>query len=137
MSDTYSAHKRQAPAVAAVTRLAVLELSEGGAGPREIARQLSISIGSVSGYRFRAGLTSLKTVAAANPIRASLEIPGVEACHFISGETLATYVFCGAPAVPGKPYCAPHCAVCFLPPKPEAKWTEKRARACAVLGIVE
>ena len=121
MSDIANPPKRQDPAVAAVTRLAVLELSEGGVGPREIARQLSISIGSVSGYRFKAGLTGLKTVAAANPIRASLEIPGVGACHFISGVTLATYVFCGAPAVPGKPYCAPHCARCYVPPKPEAK----------------
>ena len=111
-------------------RSAVLERWARGMTSPEIADELCITRNAVMGYvcRSRDGSSPAARrphlggrAPKASPNRLPFEIPGIGACQFISGMTLKTYRFCGAPAVPGKPYCAPHCARCYAPPKPEAK----------------
>jgi len=39
----------------------------------------------------------------------------VEGCQWIENEA-RPWRYCGAPAVPGRPYCLPHMRLCYLPP---------------------
>ena len=50
--------------------------------------------------------------------------PKAEGCRFIKGDPRGVdTVWCDAPRVDGKPYCAPHCRVCYVGASAEAPRT--------------
>ncbi len=84
----------------------------------EIGRRLGITKNAVVGKAHRLGLTKRQS-----PIRkkanvvaeVKLEGLGPGMCSWPIGEPgTASFRFCGHPALPGKPYCAEHCARAYV-----------------------
>ena len=94
----------------------------------EIGRRLGITKNAVIGKVFRLGLPKRRPSPkpAAPPVE---EIPVVRLdslsagmCSFPLGDPGDPgFTFCGEPALPGKPYCAYHCAIAYVGAPKERK----------------
>ena len=95
----------------------IIALRDRGLSRSQIGKTLGVSKNVVTGILWRwAPQPVAKAIRGKPP-----EIPDVGLCRFIFGVTLETYRFCAAPVVAEKPYCAEHCAVCYVPRKAEGE----------------
>ncbi len=94
----------------------------------EIGRRLQITKNAVIGKVHRLGLTQRRPSWKPKPEPVHvlrLEALRVGMCSWPIGEPGEdNFHFCGSSAVPGKPYCAKHCAVAYVTPK------ERRYSSC-------
>ncbi len=88
-----------------------------GHSTAEIGRRLNISKNAVVGKAHRLNLKPRPSPLKRPPVR---RVVGVAApsCTWPSGHPgEAGFHFCGKRPMPGKPYCAEHAAVAYVPPK--------------------
>lgn len=95
------------------------KLWETGLSASEIGRRLGITKNSVVGKARRMDLAMRRAPAAPklpSPNVVTLERLGSSMCSWPEGEPgTPEFRFCGEPAIAGKPYCAPHCAIAYVP----------------------
>jgi len=84
----------------------------------EIGRRLGITKNAVVGKAHRLGLTKRQSPIRRKPNQTEivkLEGLGVGMCSWPTGEPgTDDFRFCGAPVIPGKPYCGEHCARAYV-----------------------
>ena len=109
---------------------ALTKLWNGGLSTREIGVRLGVTKNAVVGKAHRLGLSQRKSpIAPITPITPFVERPRraeviplekltAGMCSWPEGDPRTPdFHFCGAPAVPDKPYCAEHCARAYVRPK--------------------
>ncbi len=101
-------------------RIAVLITMWGeGLSASEIGRRLNITKNAVIGKAFRLQLSKRREVAEDQPADPSiirLDRLGARMCSWPLGESGEDgFHFCGEPTVEGKPYCAAHCKIAYVP----------------------
>jgi GcrA cell cycle regulator len=84
----------------------------------EIGRRLGITKNAVIGKVHRLGLPKRRvttTTAEETAEVVQLDMLGSNMCSWPVGNPGERgFSFCGAPALPGKPYCSDHCAVAYI-----------------------
>jgi GcrA cell cycle regulator len=87
-----------------------------GLSTAEIGRRLDISKNAVVGKAHRLGLTARPSPLKRPP--APKGVPAGPSCSWPLGHPGEKgFRFCGAPPLPGKPYCADHAALAYVRPK--------------------
>jgi len=85
-----------------------------GASTAEIGRQLGVSKNAVVGKAHRLGLSGRPSPIRQVPVRKVAAHAKGPSCQWPIGDPQdADFHFCGAPALPGKPYCASHCSMAY------------------------
>ncbi len=91
----------------------LVRLWEEGASTAEIGRRLGISKNAVVGKAHRLGLPARPSPIRRRSGTRAKKISG-PACQWPIGDPRKPdFRFCGEPALPGKPYCADHCAAAY------------------------
>ena len=92
-------------------------LVSSGATYPAIAAQMGTTKAAISGKVYRLGIVSnRKAVSVLRPEPITFAEMSREDCRFPFGDPKhKDFHFCGQPAVPGKPYCETHCALCYVP----------------------
>lgn len=97
---------------------ALIAYWEEGLTTSEIGRRLGVTKNAVIGKVHRLGLPKRRVSAAEKPKEvAVVTLDGLRAgmCSWPEGDPGAeNFRFCAAPTVPGKPYCADHCAKAYV-----------------------
>ncbi len=94
------------------------KLWASGLSASEIGRRLGVTKNSVVGKVRRLDLAMRRQPTTPKPQRKIVTLDSLKAnmCSWPEGEPgTENFRFCGVPAEPGKPYCAPHCAVAYVP----------------------
>ena len=102
--------------------------------PRQIVAEMNLTPGVVMGVLRRSKLTSARPIESRARTRSgmpaqtreypivagggkALEALTVRDCHYPQGTPgHKDFRFCGAPVVPGRPYCLEHCEACYQKP---------------------
>lgn len=112
---------------------ALIALWNDGVPTSEIGRRLGVTKNAVVGKAHRLGLAKrpspIQGTTKPRPAKAvTLGTLSTGMCSWPEGEPgTEEFRFCGRPVVPGKPYCAEHCARAYVKIGKEAK--EKEAAA--------
>lgn len=91
-----------------------------GLSASEIGRRMGITKNAVVGKVRRLDLTMRRAPAPPKrlPSVVTLDRLSANMCSWPQGEPgTDEFRFCGEPALPGKPYCASHCALAYVPAK--------------------
>lgn len=101
----------------AAARAAIVRLRAAGLSGGEIARALGTSRNSVMGHLHRAGLFGSYKRPPKRPRVAavSIELPAAGCCHYIFGERVEDYRYCGLPAEPERSWCPDHARIVYQP----------------------
>ncbi|MDX2101093.1 MAG: global cell cycle regulator GcrA-like protein [Alphaproteobacteria bacterium] len=94
-------------------------LWDSGIPTAEIGRLMGCTKNTVIGKVHRLGLTPRKVMAPKPQAPRLLELKGPVCCWPIGHPGTPEFRFCGAPAAPGKPYCAEHVAVAYIKQRPQ------------------
>ena len=88
-----------------------------GKPAEEIGRAMGTSKNAIVGKARRLNLPMRRGAPVKRHLDAlSFDKLSREECRFPFGDPKANdFHFCGAPPVPGKPYCQTHCALCYVP----------------------
>lgn len=109
---------------------ALIALWDEGLPASEIGRRLGVSKNAVVGKVHRLGLTKRQSPILKKPkenAAVAMESLTAGMCNWPSGHPgTDEFGFCGGKSVPGKPYCAEHCAMAYLSGTREKK-AEKAA----------
>jgi len=97
---------------------ALIAFWDEGLTTSEIGRRLGVTKNAVIGKVHRLGLPKRRVSAAEKPKEvAVITLDGLRAgmCSWPEGDPgTENFRFCAAPTVPGKPYCADHCAKAYV-----------------------
>ncbi|MEE8394301.1 MAG: GcrA family cell cycle regulator [Rhodospirillales bacterium] len=113
---------------------ALIALWDEGISTSEIGRRLGVTKNAVVGKVHRLGLTKRRPTA--QPAKAeeaeviNLEQLGAGMCSWPDGDPKEEDLsFCGQQTVPGKPYCAEHCAKAYVKSTRKGKGVKVTAAA--------